>query len=650
MAEIGGVPYVAWREPHGNTSLIFVARLNAAGTQWEKVGGPVNADLHALGGPQLASVGGVPYVSWSQGIAADPGNPTNGGTTCDKWEPRVARLNAAGNGWIQPWRGEDAMHGGFKYDPAKCASVPKIASVNGVPYLAWDEEAFGGASSTVRVARLDTSTVPFATWVEPWTGVDATHGGLPQQGHYYGFEPDVASIDGVPYVAWSENETQIQVARLNGNTWEQPWSHVTATYGGINQSMSLDLADGPLLASIRSFPYVAWSEAALVGPGQSGPSEVRVARLDTSTFGGPTWTQEAAGVSDTDGRINQSPNQSGSPGGLAAAKAGPSGVEVPYVAWDENTVTGSGTTIAQIRVARFDANAHSWEQPWAGVTQTYGAINLDPTKSAALVGFTTIGGVPWLASLDSGVRVERLEPDFSSLSVTPSATGATFSVVARTFGIGYPIGFEYGNVLQHDSSIQTGALGSESVTVTTRVTGLTPATTYQFRPFALAGVDLPRALGTTLSFTTAAAPRNPSGRATISALSETNSVFVAGRASTALSGRTAAARHKTATVFSFRLDLPATVKIAIQTTGRGRRVGRSCKPATRALRHRPACTRTVTVATLSRTAHAGRNRVTFSARIRGNAIRPGRYEAVFTPRNAAGPSACGTLGFTVVKS
>ena len=64
LASIDGVPYVAWREVHGPSSLVFVARLNAAGTQWEKVGGPVNADLHAAEGPSLTSVGGVPNVAW----------------------------------------------------------------------------------------------------------------------------------------------------------------------------------------------------------------------------------------------------------------------------------------------------------------------------------------------------------------------------------------------------------------------------------------------------------------------------------------------------------------------------------------------------------------------------------------------------------
>jgi hypothetical protein len=648
LASIGGVPYVAWEEVHGPSSQVFVARLNAAGTQWEKVGGPVNADLHAdlNGRPSLASVDGVPYVAW-----VDQGT----GSTCASSDIRVARLNAAGNGWTQPWRGEDATHGGLKQDASSCAYGPSLASVDGVPYVAWYEEAFGGGSSVVRVARLDTSTIPSATWSEPWTGVDATHGGLPQLSND-GIEPTLASIDGVPYVAWSnyvshstqqsDSNQQIQVARLNaGNsTWEQPWAGVSATYGGINQSPT-GWAYGPVLASIRSFAYVGWGEAATGALGAN--TQARVARLDTSTFGGPTWKQEAAGVSATDGRINESPANSAGVAGLAAVKAGPFGTEVPYVAWDEGG--GSPANPEQIRVARFNGTTHGWEQPWAGVTQAYGGINLDPTKDASGGSLATIDGVPWIARDDSGIRVSRLEPEFSSQSVTASATGASFSVVARTFGIGYPIGFEYGNLLQHDSGVENTALGTDSVTVTRQVGGLTPATTYQYRPFALAGVTFPRALGTALSFATGAAARNPSGRATMSSLSETNSLFTVGRASTALSGRTAASRHKQGTVFSFRLDLPATVKIAIQTNVQGRRVGRTCKPDSRKLRHNPRCTRTVTGATLTRSARPGLNRVPFTARIHGKALKPARYEALFTPTNAAGASARGTLGFALVK-
>jgi hypothetical protein len=137
--------------------------------------------------------------------------------------------------------------------------------------------------------------------------------------------------------------------------------------------------------------------------------------------------------------------------------------------------------------------------------------------------------------------------------------------------------------------------------------------------------------------------------ASLSALSETNSVFVVAPSSTPKTGQTAAKRHHKGTVFSFRLDQPATVKIAIQAPARGRRVHRSCKPDTHKLRHKPRCTRTVTIVTFTRSGHAGANRVAFTGRIGGKALKPGRYKAVFIAVDAAGASAPHSLSFTIVK-
>jgi len=103
-------------------------------------------------------------------------------------------------------------------------------------------------------------------------------------------------------------------------------------------------------------------------------------------------------------------------------------------------------------------------------------------------------------------------------------------------------------------------------------------------------------------------------------------------------------------VFSFRLDQAATVKLAIQLRTHGRKVGRTCKADSRRLRHKARCTRYVGKGTLTRTGHAGLNRVAFSGRIGRRALKPGSYRALFTARNAAGTSSSRTLPFTIVKS
>lgn len=137
--------------------------------------------------------------------------------------------------------------------------------------------------------------------------------------------------------------------------------------------------------------------------------------------------------------------------------------------------------------------------------------------------------------------------------------------------------------------------------------------------------------------------------ARISGLRESNSVFAVAVTSTPLAGRAAVRRHHRGTVFSFWLDQPATLKIAIQTTAPGRRVNGRCRSVSPRLRRRPRCTRIVTLATLTRVAHVGRNRVPFSGRVRGRALGSGRYRAVFTAIDGAGRSAPRTLHFKIVK-
>jgi len=150
------------------------------------------------------------------------------------------------------------------------------------------------------------------------------------------------------------------------------------------------------------------------------------------------------------------------------------------------------------------------------------------------------------------------------------------------------------------------------------------------------------------TFTTSANPAPPVRVASLSALSESYSVFAVGGPSTPLTGQTAKRHHK-GTTFSFRLDQAATVRIAIQTTAPGRRVGRSCRANSHRLRRKPRCTRTITIATLTRSGHTGLNKVAFSGRIHGKALKPGRYKAVFTTIDAAGASAPHALAFTIVR-
>jgi hypothetical protein len=136
--------------------------------------------------------------------------------------------------------------------------------------------------------------------------------------------------------------------------------------------------------------------------------------------------------------------------------------------------------------------------------------------------------------------------------------------------------------------------------------------------------------------------------AVLSALGESYPTFAVGRATDPLRATAAARRHHRGTTFAFTLDRAATVSITIERTVNGRRVGRSCLPDARSLRHHAICKRRVSSAVLQRVGHRGKNSVPFSGRPGGHPLKPGRYVAVFTAVDAAGASPAQALAFTIV--
>jgi hypothetical protein len=134
-------------------------------------------------------------------------------------------------------------------------------------------------------------------------------------------------------------------------------------------------------------------------------------------------------------------------------------------------------------------------------------------------------------------------------------------------------------------------------------------------------------------------PAGGGGRPTISQLAETHSVFAVAPTSTPLRGRTAAASSKRGTTFLFGLDQSAVVTIMITTSAK-------CPRTTRRVARNLRCARTV--ARLTRSAHAGFNKLVFSGRIRGKPLKPGDYRAVFAAKSAGGSSEPEALRFRIV--
>ncbi len=131
---------------------------------------------------------------------------------------------------------------------------------------------------------------------------------------------------------------------------------------------------------------------------------------------------------------------------------------------------------------------------------------------------------------------------------------------------------------------------------------------------------------------------------TVARFSITHRRFAVGRGATPVS---AVARG---TAFRFALSEPARVRISIQRSRPGRRVGRHCRKPTRRLRQHRACRRFVAAGTLRRTEQAGRATVRFSGRIGRRALRAGRYRATIRASDPAGNvSKPKSLAFTILK-
>jgi hypothetical protein len=138
-------------------------------------------------------------------------------------------------------------------------------------------------------------------------------------------------------------------------------------------------------------------------------------------------------------------------------------------------------------------------------------------------------------------------------------------------------------------------------------------------------------------------------KASLTAINETNTVFAVGAQPTPIDGLTGAATHPKGTAFTFQLDQPAQLAVAIQRRGQGRLRGGKCKPRTHKNRKRKRCALYRTAGTLHRSGHPGHNSIAFSGRIGKKALKPGRYRARITATTAGGRTAPKTLAFRIVK-
>ena len=105
----------------------------------------------------------------------------------------------------------------------------------------------------------------------------------------------------------------------------------------------------------------------------------------------------------------------------------------------------------------------------------------------------------------------------------------------------------------------------------------------------------------------------------------------------------------TGTTFSYTLNEPATLRLAFTQKHPGRILAHRCQAPTKSNRNKPRCTRTLTIATLTATGHAGPNHLPFKGRVpRAKQLRPGTYTLVITAHAFASTSRPRTLTFTIL--
>jgi Tol biopolymer transport system component len=99
----------------------------------------------------------------------------------------------------------------------------------------------------------------------------------------------------------------------------------------------------------------------------------------------------------------------------------------------------------------------------------------------------------------------------------------------------------------------------------------------------------------------------------------------------------AAAKHaRRGTTITYTLSERASTTLTISRTLPGRRKGKRCVAAGKAPKHAKRCTRSVVVATLTRTAATGKRRVPFTGRVGKRKLARGSYELIVRARDAAG--------------
>ncbi|MDX6649005.1 MAG: hypothetical protein QOJ97_956 [Solirubrobacteraceae bacterium] len=295
--------------------------------------------------------------------------------------------------------------GSLNFDASKAVREASIATIGGVPQVAFNEDQNGGFS-LLRVRKLDgadwaqvggalstagistrspsLANIDGAPWVTATefvggdyqtfvTRFDGTNwvrigGSLNVSATQSSLDPDIVAVFGqvvfgpsTPYVAFGEFDNSryaLHVKRWTGTAWEAVGSTLNQNAGYTAQGMSLV----NLAGRFGGTPYVAWRE--------TGQATQTLPKLYVAVLSGSSW-------SVLGGALNT--NNSGSPS-LAIVQG------TPWVAWTEDNGIAR-----QLRVKRWDSTASAWVQVGAA------SLNVDPTSEADSPELVNSGGSAYVS-------------------------------------------------------------------------------------------------------------------------------------------------------------------------------------------------------------------------------------------------------------
>ncbi len=304
ITDVGGKPHVAWTEMGASTRSVRASRLDgihSAAEPWTALGGASPIGTTEADGlrPSFASVGGVPWVAWTQPDATN-------------LEVRVSRF--VSGAWQEVVGGASPIN----FDATKNAGEPSLIDIGGAAHVTW-AELDGTSTPQVRVKRFNGSA-----WVDLGTNPIGA-----------GFSPDIANVNGVPHVAFSStgSPADVRVRRYNGTTWV-----AVGTDGQISDYGAQ--AGDPDIVGVGSQAWVVWAELAPA----AGPFRIHVKRFTT----GPTWVPPVS--------ADQSLNHSDARHAVNPTITSVGGV--PHVAWEEQDGTNT-----EIRAARMNfTDPGSWDE------------------------------------------------------------------------------------------------------------------------------------------------------------------------------------------------------------------------------------------------------------------------------------------------